>query len=852
MENHRKPARRAARGQTRSSDAQTSTGMDPRSDSHYELPVLPVRNTVLLPHMVVPLFADREPAQRAIEAAMSADQRILVVSQRTEQTSDPTSQDIYLTGTECTISRFLRMPDNTSSVLVQGMQRARITSWVQHVPYGRVTVQSLPDQPSSDPKTEALGRIALGFFETCTKMSQELTEDAYVQALNIESPGMLADFITAQIEPPVDVRQEILETVDIDERLRKVCEVLKRELSVLELEHRIRDEVHQEADRGQRELLLREQLQAIQRELGEADPTVQDTEELRRQIEASGMPQAVETRALREVSRLANLPSLSPEYGVLRSYLDWLVSVPWNATTPDRLDLAAVTASLDARHFGLEKVKDRIVEYIAVRKLSPEGHAPILCFVGPPGVGKTTLGRSIAEALGRRFVRISLGGVHDEAEIRGHRRTYVGALPGRIVQAMKTAGTINPVIVLDEIDKLGSDFRGDPAAALLEVLDPEQNATFSDHYLEVPYDLSHVLFVVTANVLHTIPAPLRDRMEIIELAGYSEEEKAHIAMQFLVPKQRREAGLTPSRIEIDERALRRIIREYTFEAGVRGLEREIGAIMRRVARRVAEGRRHKAIITSSRIPAYLGPQKHFPSEAETCDEIGVATGLAWTPAGGDLTTVEVMAVPGHGNITLTGQLGDVMKESAQAALTYTRARADLLGLPPLFYEERDIHVHLPAGGIPKDGPSAGATMAVAIISALMEWPVRKDVAMTGEITLRGRVLPVGGIKEKVLAAYRAGITTIVMPRRNLSDLEDVHPEIRDRLTFVPVDTMDDVLPVALRGFTGRHAVEPAVAAASGPLSRSTRPLIVSPTPVSVPGRVAHPRPRARGASVSVE
>ncbi len=597
---------------------------------------------------------------------------------------------------------------------------------------------------------------------------------------------------------------------------------------MLELEHKIHVEVQQEADRGQREFFLREQLKAIQRELGERDPVAREGVELRARVLERGMPPAIEARALKELERLEGMQAMSPEYSVVRTYLDWLVALPWHERTPDRLDLAHVAAVLDRNHFGLDKVKDRIVEHIAVRKLAPEGRAPILCLAGPPGVGKTTLGRSIAEALGRKFARISLGGVRDEAEIRGHRRTYVGALPGRILQTMKTVETINPVLLLDEIDKLASDYRGDPAAALLEVLDPEQNATFADHYLEVPYDLSQVIFILTANVLHTIPAPLRDRMEIIEILGYAEEEKVSIARQFLIPRQMTDSGLTPLRIELHDDAIRRIVREYTFESGVRNLEREVGAIMRRVARRVAEGRRHKAVVSAQRVPAFLGPQKYFPTEAEERDEVGVATGLAWTSAGGDLTSVEVMAVPGRGGLTLTGQLGDIMKESAQAALTFTRARALALGLREDFHECHDLHIHLPAGGIPKDGPSAGVTMAVALISALTGRLVRRDVAMTGEITLRGRVLPVGGVKEKVLAAYRAGMTTIVLPRRNVRDLDDIADDIRQQLTFVPVESMDEVIGIALRAAPQRESSAPSRTSVRA--RRSSRCRILRPRP----------------------
>ncbi|HEX6541992.1 MAG TPA: endopeptidase La [Ktedonobacterales bacterium] len=844
MEKRPRPARRVR--QARVSDTMRHDGVPHAAANSLplvrELPVLPVRNTVVLPGMVLPLFVDREPALQAVEAASAEDQTILLVAQHSEQITDPLPGDIYAVGTECAINRVLRMPDGTSSVLVHGLRRFRIDTWLHETPFGRVRGIAYDDSLRHTDHVEALARTALGYFEKCTRLSQQLNEDMYVQALNVAHPGELADFIIAQLQPPLSIRQEFLEIFDPQERLRKTCLLLLRELNVLELESKIQADVQREIDRGQREAYLREQIKAIQQELGEHDPALREASDLRERIEVAGMPAEVETRALRELARLEAMPSMAPEYSVLRNYLDWLVALPWRIASRDDLNLRHVAEVLDTHHFGLEKVKDRILEFLAVRKLAPEGRAPILCLVGPPGVGKTSLGRSIAEAMGRTFVRVSLGGVRDEAEIRGHRRTYVSALPGRIIQSMKQAKTINPVFVLDEIDKLASDFRGDPAAALLEVLDPEQNNSFSDHYLEVPYDLSKVFFVLTANVLHTIPAPLRDRMEVIEIPGYTEEEKAQIAHQFLIPRQMRDTGLNPTRIEIDDSAVRRIIREYTFEAGVRGLDRELGAVMRRVARRIAEGRRHKASVTAVRVPAYLGPQRYFPTEAEEVDQVGVATGLAWTAAGGDLTTVEVMTVPGRGALQLTGQLGEVMKESAQAALTFTRSRAQVLGLSERFHETSDIHVHLPSASIPKDGPSAGITMAIAMMSALSGRPVRRDVAMTGELTLRGRVLPVGGIKEKVLAAHRAGIQTIVLPRRNLKDLDDVTPDIRAQLSFAPVESMDEVIAVALHECA--HASDMVTSPTSGTLTRGavrpSRPLAES-LPTS--GRVARPRVR---------
>ncbi len=811
-----------------------------------DLPVLPVRGTVVLPNMVIPLFVDRDPALRAIEAALAGDQAILLVAQRSDQTTEPTYHDIFSVGTECHINRVLRMPDDTVSVMVQGVRRVRIDTWLQQTPFGRIRGVVSEDVFTPDEQTEALVRAALGYFEQCARLNHRLGEDVYEQAIAIEDPGMLADFIVSQLEPQLSVRQDFLETFPVVARLRKACRLLQHEQSVLELEQKIHAEVQQEADRGQREYFLREQLKAVQRELGEQDPSVSEHSELCAKIESAGMPKAVKERALKEVERLQAMPAVAPEYSVLRGYIDWLVALPWKERSVDRLDLDYVAQVLDEQHFGLEKVKDRIVEFIAVRKLAPEGRAPILCFVGPPGVGKTSLGRSIADALGRKFARISLGGVRDEAEIRGHRRTYVGALPGRIIQTMKTVGTVNPVFVLDEIDKMASDYRGDPAAALLEVLDPEQNNAFSDHYLEVPYDLGNVFFILTANVLDTIPAALRDRMEVIDISGYTEEEKLVIGRQFIVPKVVRDCGLTPARIEFDDAALRRIIREYTFESGVRGYQREISSIARKIARNVAQGRRGKVTISGKRVSEYLGPQKYYPTEAESRDEIGVATGLAWTAAGGDLTTVEVMAVPGHGSIIMTGQLGEVMRESAQAALTFTRSRAVSLGLSESFYESYDVHVHLPAGSIPKDGPSAGITMAVAMISALSGRPVRKDLAMTGEITLRGRVLPVGGIKEKVLAAYRAGVQAVVLPRRNIRDLDDIASDVRNCLTFLPVERMDEVLDLVFSSRATHAEFDPAASRAALPGSapaRVTQPTLSDIEPMEPIGRVARSRLR---------
>jgi ATP-dependent Lon protease len=762
-----------------------------------ELPLLPIRNTVLMPNVVTPLFVGRNQSMRAIEDAMSKDRTLFVVTQLNEETEDPGPDDMYAVGIEGSIDRLLKMPDGTTSILIRGQRRLRLLEYIQQTPFMRARVETVHEEAERTLALEALVRAVLALFEKCVKLSRMLPDEAYITAMNIDEPGWLADFILSSLEPSIPVRQDILEAFNVEERLQKISILLSKELNILELENHIHNQVQQEVDKTQREYFLREQLKAIQRELGETDPTIQEYEELRKKILTCDMPEEVKVRANKELDRLIALPSMAPDGGVIRTYLDWLVSLPWDKATLDRLDVKEAATILEENHYGLEKVKERILEYIAVRKLSHSMRSPILCFVGPPGVGKTSLGRSIAQALNRKFVRLSLGGMHDEAEIRGHRRTYVGALPGRIIQTMKTAGTTNPLFVLDEVDKIGSDFRGDPAAALLEVLDPEQNHAFSDHYLEIPYDLSQVIFLTTANILHPIPAALRDRMEVIELPGYTEEEKLHIARRFLIPRQMNEHGLTASRVEISDEAVRYISREYTFEAGVRNLEREIASVLRKVARKVAEGRRSRTKISADKIHEYLGPQKHYYGQAEEKDEVGVATGVSWTSAGGDLTTVEATLMDGRGNLILTGQLGDVMKESAQAGLSYARSRAGQLGIENRFYEKYDIHLHLPAGAIPKDGPSAGITMATALISALTKRAARRDVAMTGEVTLRGRVLPIGGVKEKVLAAHRAGIKTFILPKRNMKDLEDVPREVIHDLHIVPVERMDDVVNVAL-------------------------------------------------------
>ncbi len=774
----------------------------------YELPVLPVRNTVVFPHIVTPLFIDRERSLRAVEQAMLGPERmILLVAQKDAETERPTAADLYTIGTEALIGRVLKMPDGTTSILVHGQRRVRLITLIHEEPYLRVSVAPVSEAPTSEDSAEALMRAVLALYERCVKLSQTIPDDHYVAALNIDEAGWLADFIACDLDLTVAQRQDLLETFDPHERLHKVSLLLAKELDVLELQNRIQSAVQEEVDKSQREYFLREQIKAIQKELGESDTLTREVTQLREKIEASGMPEPVRAKAEEELQRLAATPPGSPEVSVVRTYLDWLVTLPWTQATEDRLDIAEAAAVLERAHYGLAKVKERILEYLAVRKLAGARlRSPILCFVGPPGVGKTSLGRSIATAMGRRFVRVSLGGIRDEAEIRGHRRTYVGAMPGRIIQTMRTAGTVNPVFMLDELDKVGIDFRGDPAAALLEVLDPEQNAAFSDHYLDVPYDLSRVLFIATANILDPVPPALRDRLEVIELPGYIEDEKVEIARRFLVPKQREEHGLASTALHFSENALRELIRSYTHEAGVRNLEREIGSICRKVARAVAAGERAPQTITVSSLARYLGPPRYFPGVAEEQDLVGVATGVSWTPVGGDVMAIEVAVLDGKGGLILTGQLGDVMRESAQAAMTYARSRAKELGILERFWEKRDIHLHVPAGAIPKDGPSAGITMATALISALTRRPARREVAMTGEITLRGRVLPVGGIREKVLAAHRAGIKTFVLPRRNLKDLAEVPADVKRQVQFVPVEHMDEVLPVALQEAVSLRAV----------------------------------------------
>ncbi len=763
-----------------------------------EYPVLPSPDTVVFPNLVTPLFLGRDRSARAVEAAEAMRGPLLVVAQRNPEVEDPDVSDLYTIGTAVEIGRVLRMPDGSTTVLVQGIERVRIVEIVETEPYLRVRGVPLFEDERHDMASEALMRAVLALFEKAVSLNPNLPEDSYVAAMNEKEPGSLADLLGHVLELDLEQRQELLETLDANVRLQRLSIMLGQELDVLELEDRIQNQVQQELDKSQREYYLREQLRAIQTELGEDDETQRDVRELREKLAASGMPEETRKKAEKEIEKLAAMPPMSPESTVVRNYVDALLGLPWKTATDDNLDIGRAEEILDKNHYGLPKAKERILEHIAVRKLAREKmKSPILCFVGPPGTGKTSLGKSIAEALGRKFVRVSLGGVRDEAEIRGHRRTYIGSMPGRIVQTMHTAGSINPLFMLDEIDKLGMDFRGDPSSALLEVLDPEQNHAFSDHYLEVPYDLSKVMFITTANILDPIPPALRDRMEVIEFPGYVDEEKLAIARQFLIPRQLEAHGLNPQQVQFSTAAMRVMIREYTYEAGVRNFERAIANVCRKVTRRVAEGKPAPRRITPGMLNKLLGPPQYSEWLANEVDEIGVANGLAWTEAGGDVMQVEVSIMDGKGGLMLTGQLGEVMQESAQAALTYARAHGPELGLSDVDFDKIDLHVHVPEGAIPKDGPSAGITIATALISALGERPIRHDVAMTGEITLRGRVLPIGGLKEKLMAAHRNRMKTVLIPRRNEKDLVDVPRDVQRELKILMVDRMDEILSSAL-------------------------------------------------------
>jgi ATP-dependent Lon protease len=780
----------------------------PETNYPHDLPVVPLREAVVFPKLVVPLGVGREKSVAAINAAMAEERHLIVlVAQRDAEIDDVQPEQIYNVGTVAEIVRLLRIPDGSAQIIVQGAQRVKITGYQPESRFFRVTFEPIEEELGDPVEREAQLRNVKALFERYVDNGGSILPELAMTAKNTDDPSHFSDLVASSPDLTLEQRQHLLETRNVIERLRFLGVFLAKQNEILELKQKIQSEVQQTLDKTQREYILREQMKAIQKELGDDDQG-SEVRELREKIEAAGMPEPVKEKALKELGRLEKIPQASPETGVIRTYVDWLVSLPWKTAADDDWDIAQAAKILDEDHYGLPKVKDRIIEYMAVRKLSQNLRAPILCFVGPPGVGKTSLGKSIARAMGRKFIRMSLGGIRDEAEIRGHRRTYVGALPGRILQNMKTAGEVNPVFMLDEIDKVGADFRGDPSSALLEVLDPEQNNTFSDHYLEVPYDLSKVIFITTANVEDTIIAPLRDRMEVIRLPGYTEDEKLHIATGYLVPRQLKQHGLEDGRLVIGDEVLRELVRRYTREAGVRNLEREIGTLCRKVARAIAEGKAEKVEITLELVAEYLGPQRFDYGLAEEEDQVGAATGVSVSEAGGDVLTVEATVIDGKDeDFTLTGQIGKVMEESARAALSYVRAHEREFGIPKGFFEDHAMHIHVPAGAIPKDGPSAGVTMATAIVSALSGRRVRRDVAMTGEITLRGRVLPIGGVKEKLLAAHRAGIKTFILPEKNKRDLIDIPKEVLDTVEIKTVDNVDQVLKIALQPW--QPAVTPA-------------------------------------------
>ncbi len=762
-----------------------------------ELPILPVRNTVLYPSMVLPLMVARGKSVKLVDSVLSGNRLLGVVAQRDPSVEDPGSDDLFGYGTVGTILKMLKFPDESIRVLVRGIQRIKIESVLSSDPFFTARIKLLDTHSSTGLETEALMQNIRQQFSKLIESSPILPRETQVAAQHIDEPGMLAFFVATNLNLKLEDMQQVLETNEIDKRLEKVASLLNREIQVVEMGSKIQDDIKSQIDQSQREYYLRQQMKAIKKELGEDDTSSQEIEELRERIEAAGMPAESRKEADKELKRLSRMHPESAEYTVARTYLDWLCELPWSKSTEDNLDIESVRVILDEDHFGLDKPKERILEYLAVRKLKNDMKGPILCFVGPPGVGKTSLGKSIARAMGRAFERMSLGGVRDEAEVRGHRRTYVGALPGRIIRAMRKVGSNNPLIMLDEVDKLGADFRGDPSSALLEVLDPEQNNTFTDHYLDLPFDLSKVLFITTANLLDPIPWALQDRMEVLEIPGYIVEEKLKIAKRHLTPKQIDAHGITDEHVEFTDGAITALVSDYTREAGVRNLEREIANICRKVAMRVAIGKTGKVTVVAENLHEYLGPQKFFSELAERTDIPGVAIGLAWTAAGGDILFIEATRMPGGKHLNITGKLGEVMQESTQTAFSYIRSRGSELGIADDFFEKSDIHVHIPAGAIPKDGPSAGITLATAIASLLTDRPVVSDLAMTGEITLRGKILPVGGVKEKVLAAARSGISRIILPIRNEKDLHDIPEEAREQLEFIFVENMDQVLALAL-------------------------------------------------------
>jgi len=765
------------------------------------LPLLPLRDIIVFPHQVVPLFVGREKSIAAIDAAIGRDKEIFLAAQKRPRTNTPTADDMFEVGTLGTIHQFHRLPDGTVKVLVEGRRRARIVRWIDHEAHFLCEVEPLDETFVASVEVEALLRSVQSSFETYVKLNKRVPPEVLMTAQTLDEPGRLADTVVVHLGSiKLADRQQLLETTDAVARLERLHEVMQAEIEILQVEKKIRSRVKRQMDRTQKEYYLNEQMQAIQKELGERDEFKSEMQELEDRLKTLRMPADAQSKVRKEIRKLKMMQPMSAEATVVRNYLDWILALPWDERTDDRRDIVEAERVLDEDHYGLKKIKERIVEYLAVQALVSKPRSPVLCLVGPPGVGKTSLARSIARAMGRKFVRVSLGGVRDEAEIRGHRRTYIGAMPGKLIQSLRKAGSTNPVFLLDEVDKMSTDFRGDPASALLEVLDPEQNNAFNDHYLDMDYDLSEVMFVTTANTLGGIPLPLQDRMEIIQLTGYTEFEKLNIATRYLVPRQLVDAGLDGVQVDVTETALRTLINHYTHEAGVRSLEREIGSLARKIARQVlADGKRKDFLIEARDVPKYLGPPKYRVGRSEAHDEIGLTMGLAVTSIGGDLLANEVAVVPGKGKLLITGKLGDVMQESAQAAMSYVRARATAFGLEPDFYQKVDIHIHFPEGAIPKDGPSAGTTMATSLVSALLKLPVRRDVAMTGEITLRGRVMEIGGLKEKLLAAHRGGIRTVLVPRDNRKDIRDVPRRVLKALRVVLVDHIDDVLREALTG-----------------------------------------------------
>jgi ATP-dependent Lon protease len=763
------------------------------------LPVLPLKETVVFPESMTPLAIGQERSIRLIDDVVAADRLLALVTVESTDAELPGWDDIHEIGTAAVIHKMIKVPDGTLRILVQGLSRIQLERRVQEEPYLLAEFSALPDVLTESPEVEALTRNVQGLFARIIGLVPYLPEELQIAAANVEDPSALCHLVASTLRIKTDEKQRLLELADVEARLRAISMILNRELEVFELGSKIQSQVQSEMEKGQREFFLRQQMKAIQEELGEGDDQQAEINELREQLDALELPEDVEKAARRELSRLEKLPTAAAEYGVIRTYLDWILTLPWDKATVDNLDLRQARRILDEDHFDLEKVKDRIIEYLAVSKLKNDLTGPILCFAGPPGVGKTSLGQSIARTLGRKFARISVGGVRDEAELRGHRRTYIGAMPGTIIRALRDAESRNPVFLIDEIDKMGADFRGDPASAMLEVLDPEQHSSFRDHYLDLPFDLSKILFICTANQLDTIPGPLLDRMDVIQLSGYTEDEKYGIARKYLIPKQLEAHGLEPSNLSFTEKAIRLVIRAYTREAGVRNLERQIAALCRKAATQVAQGKAKRMRVDERKVRVWLGPKRFADEVRKRTSDPGVATGLAVTAVGGDVLFIEAGAYPGRGRLKVTGQLGEVMQESAQAAHSWVRAHAQQLGLAEAWFADHDVHVHIPAGAVPKDGPSAGITMATAIVSLVRGQPVSEDVAMTGEITLTGQVLPIGGLKEKVLAAQRAGIHTVIFPKENEPDLEELPKEVRDTLTFVLADSIDEVLDVALDG-----------------------------------------------------